>query len=89
MIKFSEIRLMAEKPPSSWAYLLGLSQVGLEMVVPIGLGVLLDLYFQTTPWLMVIGVAAGLLVGWVQITTLLRRLDRAEKSSKNSQKKQA
>jgi F0F1-type ATP synthase assembly protein I len=79
---------MAEQtPPSrSVAYLLAIGQVGIEMVVPIALGVLLDRWLQTTPWLMVLGVLVGLLVGWVQLAALLRRLDRTEKSVKGSKK---
>ena len=42
-------------------YYYSLAQVGLEMVVPLGIGLVLDHYLQWTPW----GVIAGMLLGFV------------------------
>lgn len=79
--------MAATPPPSrSMAYLIALGQVGLEMVVPIALGVIVDRWWGTTPWLMIAGVVAGLLLGFVHMIALLRRLDQAERSAKHSKK---
>ena len=79
---------MAEAPRSSrsMAYVIALGQVGMEMVVPIALGVIADRWWGTTPWLMTVGVVAGLLGGLVHMIALLRRLDRAERTAKRAKK---
>jgi F0F1-type ATP synthase assembly protein I len=69
----------AEGPkPSGLAYVMALSQVGLEMVVPIGLGVGLDLWIGTVPWFMILGVVLGLVGGLVHMMAILRRMDRSK-----------
>ncbi len=47
-----------------------LSQVGLEMVAPIVVGVLLDRWLGTSPWLIVVGAVVGLVVGLVHLVKL-------------------
>lgn len=47
-----------------------LSQVGLEMVVPIGIGVLLDRYLAIGPWGVTCGAILGLVLGLVHIVKL-------------------
>lgn len=59
-------------------YLIALGQVGLEMVVPIALGVGLDRWLGTVPWLMVGGVVLGLFGGLAHMLAILRRMDRAD-----------
>jgi F0F1-type ATP synthase assembly protein I len=44
-----------------------LAQAGLEMVAPIGIGVLLDSYFSCRPWGTVAGVVIGLVGGIAHI----------------------
>jgi F0F1-type ATP synthase assembly protein I len=50
-----------------------LSQVGLEMVVPVGVGIALDRYFHWTPWGTVVGAVLGLVVGFVHLVVMLNR----------------
>ena len=52
-----------------------LAQVGLEMVVPIGVGMALDHYLGWTPWGVVVGAVLGLIVGITQLVHLSRRTD--------------
>lgn len=66
---------MADKGPSprqlGWYY--ALAQVGLEMVVPIGLGWWLDGVFGTKPWIAVVGVFLGLGAGFLHLIALVNR----------------
>jgi F0F1-type ATP synthase assembly protein I len=50
-----------------------LAQVGLEMVVPIGVGVLLDYNFGWAPWGVVSGAVLGLVVGLTHLVALSNR----------------
>jgi F0F1-type ATP synthase assembly protein I len=59
-------------------YLLALGQVGIEMVVPIGLGILLDLWLHTAPVFILIGVVVGLVGGLLHMLMILKRMDRSE-----------
>jgi F0F1-type ATP synthase assembly protein I len=49
------------------------SQVGLEMVVPIVVGVLLDLWLHLLPWGVLTGVALGLTVGLFHVIYLANK----------------
>ncbi len=53
-----------------------LSQVGLEMVVPIGVGIALDRYLGWAPWGTVAGAVLGLVVGLVHLVVILNRHDQ-------------
>lgn len=66
---------MPEKPPDAreLGYYFSLAQVGLEMAVPIGLGVLLDQQFGWMPWGAVAGAILGLLVAFFHLITMLNR----------------
>ena len=65
--------------PREMGYLLAISQVGLEMVVPIGLGVGLDLWLGTMPWITVAGVLLGLFGGIAHLLVIVDRMDKAAK----------
>jgi F0F1-type ATP synthase assembly protein I len=73
---------MSRGPPDSkeLGYYFALAQVGLEMVVPIGLGVALDSYFRWTPWGAVAGAVVGLVLGITHIVLMVNRHDRAGSS---------
>jgi F0F1-type ATP synthase assembly protein I len=72
---------MAKKSssPVETGYLLALSQVGVEMVVPIGLGVGLDVWLGTLPWITVVGVLLGLFGGIAHLLVIVDRMDKAAK----------
>jgi F0F1-type ATP synthase assembly protein I len=71
---------MPDRPTKSRAtgYMMALSQVGMEMVVPIVVGVLLDRWWGTVPWLMVGGVLLGLFGGLAHLIAILNRMDRSK-----------
>jgi F0F1-type ATP synthase assembly protein I len=49
---------------------LTLSQVGFEMVVPIVIGLVLDNYFDWSPWGVAIGAVLGLALGLIHLVHL-------------------
>jgi F0F1-type ATP synthase assembly protein I len=55
---------------------MALSQVGFEMVVPIGLGVVVDHYLGTKPWLTVAGAVLGFVGGLVHLISLSSKGDK-------------
>lgn len=64
--------------PRELGYLIAISQIGFEMVVPIILGVILDRWLGTVPWLILIGVVLGLFGGLAHLVLLLRKMDRTD-----------
>jgi F0F1-type ATP synthase assembly protein I len=52
---------------------MALSQVGLMMAVPPGLGAWLDYYFGWSPWGVVVGAVLGLTTGLIQLVRLSNR----------------
>jgi F0F1-type ATP synthase assembly protein I len=54
---------------------LALSQIGLEMVVPILVGLALDHYLGWTPWALIAGAVLGLCMGLVHLVHLLNKMD--------------
>lgn len=52
---------------------LALGQIGLEMALPIAVGVWLDYRWGTSPWLVIAGVIIGFAVGMVHLWLLLRQ----------------
>lgn len=61
--------------PRQMGRYLALAQVGMEMVVPIGMGVWLDNLLGWLPWLTVLGVILGLTLGLYHIVVLTNRDD--------------
>ncbi len=59
------------------------SQVGMEMVAPIVLGLLLDLWLHWLPWGVVVGAALGLSVGLIHLIHLVNK-ENAESSPPQS-----
>jgi len=63
-----------------------ISQVGLEMVAPIGLGVAIDLWIGWGPWLAIIGTILGLGLGMTHLFYVLNKIEKAEQQ--DTQKEQ-
>jgi F0F1-type ATP synthase assembly protein I len=59
--------------PRELGYLYTLAQVGLEMVVPIGLGAWLENQFDFRPWGVVVGAVLGLVVGLTHLVMISNR----------------
>jgi len=55
-----------------------LGQTGMEMVAPIGAGVLLDHWLKTLPWLTVIGAVVGFVGGLGHMIFLANRINRED-----------
>ena len=64
--------------PKDVGYYYTLSQVGIEMVVPIGIGAGLDYYLGWSPWGAIVGAVLGLVGGFAHLIFLLNRHDNAE-----------
>src|SRR5262245_35075009 len=71
---------MPKHPPEArdLGHYFSLAQVGLEMVVPVGAGVLLDNHFGWQPWGVVVGAVLGLATGLTHLAALSRRRNRHE-----------
>jgi F0F1-type ATP synthase assembly protein I len=57
-----------------------LSQIGLEMVVPILAGLAVDHYFGWRPWGVIVGAVLGPVGGFVHLVTLLNKMDSKDSS---------
>ena len=51
-----------------------LGQVGMEMVVPIVGGILLDRWLDWTPWLTIVGAVFGLVGGMIHLLAILKNV---------------
>jgi F0F1-type ATP synthase assembly protein I len=54
---------------------MSLSQVGLEMVAPIGLGLGLDLWLGWLPWGVIVGAVLGFSVGMIHLYIVVSKDD--------------
>ena len=63
----------AKTNPKDLGKALALSQIGLEMVVPIGLGFALDSYMDWLPWATVVGAVLGLILGLAHLVQLTKK----------------
>jgi hypothetical protein len=60
--------------------LMALSQVGLEMVAPIGVGLGLDLWLGWLPWATLVGVVLGLTFSLMHLFNMVKRANEEEQS---------
>jgi ATP synthase protein I len=58
-----------------------IAQVGIEMVVPIGLGWWADQQLGSAPWLLVVGVVLGFVLGIWHLVVLTRNNEARNESS--------
>jgi F0F1-type ATP synthase assembly protein I len=63
-----------------------LSQIGLEMATPVGIGAALDYYFGWAPWASIAGAMLGLVGGMAHLFAILNR--RAKDNSARSEREQ-
>jgi F0F1-type ATP synthase assembly protein I len=72
---------MPENPPDAkeLGFYFSLAQVGLEMVVPMGVGIVLDYYvnWDWRPWGTVVGLIIGFVGGMAHLIALVSRHDKA------------
>ena len=62
---------------------LALSQIGVEMVTPIALGLVLDYYLGWLPWATVVGAVLGLIGGLAHLVQLTKK-DAAKDEKKEA-----
>jgi F0F1-type ATP synthase assembly protein I len=55
---------------------LALSQIGMEMVIPIALGLVIDYYLGWLPWATVVGAVLGLIGGLAHLVQLTKKEDK-------------
>lgn len=55
-----------------------LAQVGIEMVVPIGIGWFVDDWLGWTPWATVVGAVLGMVGGITHLVLVLNQMDDRE-----------
>ena len=63
-------------------YYFALSQAGLEMVVPLGIGLWLDYQFGWSPWGLIVGTILGFVGGTVHLIVMANRI--AERQSRKN-----
>jgi len=49
-----------------------ISQIGLEMAVPVGVGIGVDFWLNTLPWFTIVGAILGPTLGFIHLLTLIR-----------------
>jgi F0F1-type ATP synthase assembly protein I len=69
-----EVAMPADLPNGQdLGFYFALAQVGLEMVAPLGVGVLVDQYFGSHPWATIVGFAFGFIGGFIHLLVLVNR----------------
>jgi F0F1-type ATP synthase assembly protein I len=63
---------------------LALAQVGLEMVVPVALGLALDYYLGWSPWGVIGGAVLGLVGGLARLVRLANKADAAARDGRGN-----
>lgn len=74
--------VLKDPSPRELGFYFALAQVGMEMVVPIGLGAVLDYYVGTKPWGIIIGAVAGLVLGFMHLIIMLNQRNQTDSSKK-------
>jgi F0F1-type ATP synthase assembly protein I len=62
-----------------------LSQIGLEMIAPIILGLIIDRYLGSTPWALIGGAIFGLCGGLLHLVHLLNKMDSKDSSQSDQE----
>jgi F0F1-type ATP synthase assembly protein I len=76
------------RPPDTreLGYYFSLAQVGLEMVVPLLFGLVIDYYVNTSPWFTIAGVVLGFVGGITHIVVLTSKHDAASRNDRPGSK---
>jgi F0F1-type ATP synthase assembly protein I len=61
--------------PKTFSRYMAMSQAGLEMVVPIGVGIVVDHFANTRPWGAVVGAVLGFGIGLTHLIYLSQQRD--------------
>lgn len=73
-----------EKPPQTdqrnAIRILQISQIGMEMAIPVGIGAGLDYWLKTMPICTIIGALLGPVLGFIHLMSLLRPTGDSDKS---------
>lgn len=62
----------SEKEMTALARIGQISQIGIEMAIPAGVGVALDYWLSTLPWFTIIGALIGPVLGFIHLLSILR-----------------
>ena len=78
-----------DRPPDAreMGKYMALAQVGVEMVVPLIVGLAIDSYVGTGPWLMVAGAVLGFVGGIMHLIALSNRQDRPGRKQEKEEDK--
>ena len=74
------------RDPRELGFYFALSQVGMEMVVPVGAGAALDHYLGWAPWGTIVGALLGLGVGMAHLILLLNNHAKSKSSQRQDQR---
>ena len=71
---------MPDTPPSNrdFGRYVAMSQVGMEMVAPIGIGLWVDYYFSVGPWGLIVGTVLGFVGGITHLVLLANQQNAAD-----------
>jgi F0F1-type ATP synthase assembly protein I len=75
--------LFGSQNPRELGFYFALAQVGLEMVVPMGVGLYLDYQLEWSPWGLIVGTIFGFVGGLVHLISLVEKHDQDERKGKN------
>jgi F0F1-type ATP synthase assembly protein I len=64
--------------PKELGFYFSLSQVGMEMAVPVALGVMVDSYLAWGPWTTILGAVFGLVAGMTHLIVLLNQRNKKQ-----------
>ena len=80
---------MRAEPPDmkQLGFYWALSQIGLEMVSPLAIGVGIDYYTGSAPWAAIVGALLGLVGGLAHLIQMLKR--RNEQVSQKPERKES